>query len=38
MHLLYLYGESLQDCSDMDDRNIHFSDIIKVFFGFSLIL
>ena len=31
MHLLYLNGESLHDCADMDDTNIHFSDLIKVF-------
>jgi hypothetical protein len=30
MHLLYLNGEKLYDCADMDDKNIHFSDIIKV--------
>ena len=31
MHLLYLNGDkTLHDCGDMDDRNVHFSDIIKV--------
>lgn len=30
MHLLYLNGETLHDCADMDDKNIHFSDLIKV--------
>jgi hypothetical protein len=31
MHLLYLNGDkTLHDCSDMDEKNIHFSDMIKV--------
>jgi hypothetical protein len=30
MHLLYLNGETFHDCVDMDDKNIHFSNIIKV--------
>lgn len=31
MHLLYLNGDkTLHDCADMDDKNIHFSYIIKV--------
>jgi len=34
MHLLYLNGEALQDCGGMDEKNIHFSDIIKVKFYF----
>jgi len=34
MHLLYLKGDrTLHDCADMDEKNIHFSDIIKVNFG-----
>lgn len=33
MHLLYLNGQILHDCADMDDKNIHFSDIIKVKFS-----
>jgi hypothetical protein len=37
MHLLYLNGDkTLHDCDDMDDKNIHFSDIIKVNFDFLL--
>jgi hypothetical protein len=31
MHLLYLNrDQTLHDCADMDDKNIHFSDMIKV--------
>lgn len=31
MHLLYLNDDkTLHDCNDMDEKNIHFSDIIKV--------
>lgn len=31
MHLLYLNGDkTLHDCSDMDKKNIFFSDLIKV--------
>jgi hypothetical protein len=30
MHLLYVNGETLHDCADMDDTNIHYSDLIKV--------
>jgi hypothetical protein len=37
MHLLYLNGEKLHDCADMDDKNIYFSDIIKVDFFFSFV-
>jgi hypothetical protein len=36
MHLLYLNGETLYDCADMDDKNIHFSDIIKVKFRYLI--
>jgi hypothetical protein len=38
MHLLYLNGETLHDCVNMDDKNIHFSDIIKVKFYFRLFI
>lgn len=31
MHLVYLNGDrTLHDCGDMDEKNIHFSDLIKV--------
>ncbi|UJR37422.1 hypothetical protein I4U23_030125 [Adineta vaga] len=36
MHLLYLNGATLHDCADMDDRNIHFSDIIKDYQSYKL--
>ncbi len=38
MHLLYLNGETLHDCADMDDQNIHFSNIIKVNLIFNYFL
>jgi len=38
MHLLYLNGETLHDCVNMDDKNIHFSDIIKVNFIIDYLL
>lgn len=34
MHLLYLNGENLHDCAEMEDTNINFTDLIKVK-GFS---
>ncbi|CAF3649637.1 unnamed protein product [Adineta steineri] len=36
MHLLYLSGKTLHDCADMDDKNIHFSDIIKDYQSYKL--
>jgi len=37
MHLLYLNDDkTLHDCDDMDEKNIHFSDIIKVNFFINL--
>ncbi|CAF3458633.1 unnamed protein product [Rotaria socialis] len=36
MHLLYLNGETLHDCAKMDDKNIHFSDIIKDYQSYKL--
>ena len=30
MHLLFLNGENLHDCAEMEDTNVHFSDLIKV--------
>jgi len=38
MHLLYLNGETFHDCVDMDDKNIHFSNIIKVNLIFLLFI
>ncbi|CAF1047277.1 unnamed protein product [Rotaria sordida] len=36
MHLLYLNGETLLDCTSMDDKNIHFSDFIKDYQSYKL--
>jgi len=37
MHLLYINGDkTLHDCADMDEKNIYFSDIIKVNFDLMI--
>ncbi|CAF2445769.1 unnamed protein product [Rotaria sp. Silwood2] len=36
LHLLYLNGETLHDCANMDDKNIHFSDFIQDYQSYKL--